>query len=337
MFRKTSTLTHRLSGVTVRTPLLIPSFSSKGFAPANPGAKSEVGRIFDTTAEFITETCLISAYDIFHGHLPPPTDLSYTPTLLFVDSGGYEVSGDYGYSAISHPSVSALDWPLRNLESVLEDWPEHIPAVFVNYDHPDIRKPFTSQVSDALVLFDKSPKQLRLLLLKPETKSQRLLDRTIATALGRPKDLARFDIVGVTEKELGSTMMNRMSQIVRLRRAMDEGGVTAPIHVFGALDPVSVCLYYVSGAEIFDGLTWLRYAYADGVAVYTHNVGAVSYGLHFADDHVRSRAIAENCYALQELQHRLLDFADTGNFCKLAPHAKLVKDAVDSLRARSRR
>lgn len=336
MFRKTSTLTHPASGVTVRTPLLIPSFSSKGFARPTADGRSEVGRIFSTTSEFITETCLISAYDIFHGHLPAPSHLPYTPTLMFVDSGGYEVSGDYGYSAVSHATVSARDWPLQSLESVLSDWPEHIPAVFVNYDHPDIRKPLSDQVSDALTLFSNFPQQLSLLLLKPETPTQRLLDKTIAAVVAMPNQLARFDIVGVTEKELGNTMLNRMRQVFRLRRAMDEEGLKAPIHVFGALDPVSVCLYYVAGAELFDGLTWLRYAYADGMAVYTHNIGAVNYGLHFLDDHVRSRAIAENCYALQALQHRLWDFADNGDYSKLMPHSRLVEDAVDSLRARTR-
>lgn len=335
MFRKTSKLTHQASGVAVHTPLLVPSFSSKGFALPNPGGTNEVGRIYEATSEFITETCLISAYDIFHGHLPRPADLPYTPELLFVDSGGYEVSGDYGYSAIARPAVPSRDWTLDDLQSVLAFWPEHVPAVFVNYDHPDIRQPFPGQVSDAIALFSTLPNHLSLFLLKPETKSQRLLDKAIAAATACPASLSSFDIVGVTEKELGSTMLKRMSQITRLRRAMDKTGVTAPIHVFGALDPVSVCLYYVSGAEIFDGLTWLRYAYSDGMAMYTHNVGAVHYGLHFSDDRVRSRAIAENCYELEALQNRLLDFASRGDYKKLHPHTALVKNAVDSLRART--
>jgi hypothetical protein len=34
---------------------------------------------------------------------------------------------------------------------------------------------------------------------------------------------------------------------------LDEAGVKSPIHVFGALDPLTVCLYFVAGAEVFDG------------------------------------------------------------------------------------
>ena len=334
MLSRTSALTHRASGVALRTPLLVPSFSSKGFAAPSQDERSEIATIFATTAEFITEASLVSAYDIFYEHLPAPSDMPFTPDLLFVDSGGYEISSDYGYSATSRPPSSPRQWTLGKLQSVVSSWPAHIPAVFVNYDHPTRREPFDDQLTSALAFFGQISPHLSLFLLKPETRQQQFLDRTLAAAVGRPADLGRFDIIGVTEKELGSTMINRMSQLAKLRLAMDDADVHTPIHVFGALDPVSVCLYYISGAEIFDGLTWLRYGYQNGLATYTHNLGVVEYGLHVRDDLVRSRAMADNYYALQALQHRMLDFQATGDFNKLSPHAKLTSDAFDSLKTR---
>ena len=334
MLCRTSTLTHPPSGVTVPTPLLIPSFSSKGFSTPTNDGKSEVNKIFATAAEFITETCLISAYDIFYKHLPNPDNLACTPNLIFLDSGGYEVSGDYGYSATSRPFHYPEDWSLDRLQSVVSSWPDHIPAVFVTYDHPTIRQPFASQLTAALDFLSEIKQHLSLFLLKPETRHQGTLDSTLTAAFGRPNDLGRFDIVGVTEKELGTTMMNRMLQLARLRLAMDDADIHTPIHVFGALDPVSVCLYYISGAEIFDGLTWLRYGYKDGLAIYTHNFGVTEYDLHVPDDVVRSRAISSNYYATQALQNRLLDFRATRDFRKLEPHDGLISDALDSLRTR---
>ena len=129
-------------------------------------------------------------------------------------------------------------------------------------------------------------------------------------------------------------MLDRMALITTLRFAMDDAGVKNPIHIFGALDPLSVCLYYIAGAEIFDGLTWLRYAYNDGLCIYTHNLGVVKYGLHVPDNLVRSRALADNYYALQSLQQRLREFETTRNFDKLAPHANLLSDAYDSLKTK---
>ena len=334
MLCRTSTIRHRDSGVSMTTPLLIPSFSSKGFAKSKKDGKSEIGRILATASEFVTEVFLISAYDIYYKHLPHLSDLSCRPDLIFVDSGGYEISTDRDYSSVIDPLPHPEPWATDRLESVFENWPNQVPAVFVNFDHPDERKPFADQVVDARRLFRRCRQHLTLLLLKPETRAKTTLKETIKSAVANVAELGSFNIVGVTEKELGRTMLDRMSQITSLRLAMDEADVKIPLHIFGSLDPLSVCLYYIAGAEIFDGLTWLRYAYNDGLCIYTHNLGVVKYGLHVSDDLVRLRALSENYYALQSLRQRLLEFEATGNFDKLKPHTDLLADAYDSLKTR---
>ena len=223
------------------------------------------------------------------------------------------------------------------LESVLDEWPDHMPAIFVSFDHPDERKPFADQVSDARSLFRTRRQHLTLLLLKPETKRQATLDKTIKSAVADAAELGSFDVIGVTEKELGRSMLDRMTQIAKLRLAMDEARVTSPLHVFGALDPLTVCLYFIAGAEIFDGLTWLRYAYNDGVCIYTHNLGAMKYDLSLSEDNLQSRILTENYYTLQALQQRLKEFEETCDFEKLRPHEDLLKNAYDSLKTRFRR
>ena len=332
MLCRTSTIRHIDSGVSMKTPLLIPSFSSKGFAKSKEDGRSEIGKILAMAGEFLTEVFLISAYDIFYEHMPHPSNMSYTPEMIFVDSGGYEISTDIDYSSAIYPLSNPEPWEIEKLESVIENWPVHIPAVFVNFDHHDYRKPFTDQVADARRLFQRCRQHLKILLLKPETKTQTTLNETIRSAIVNIEELGSFDIIGVTEKELGQTMLNRMCQITKLRLAMDEADVKAPLHIFGSLDPLSVCLYYIAGAEIFDGLTWIRYAYKDGLCIYTHNMGVVQYGLHMKDDHLRSRILTENYYYLQSLQHRLLEFETTRSFGKLEPHADLLSNAYDSLK-----
>ena len=317
------------------TPLLIPSFSSKGFARSKKDGKSEIGKILATAGEFLTEGFLISAYDIFYEHLPHPSNLSCTPEIIFVDSGGYETSTDCDYSSVIDPVSNPEPWTIKNLESVFDNWPDHVPAAFVSFDHPNDRKPFAAQVINSRRLFQKCSQHLKVLLLKPETKEQTTLKKTLKSAISEVAELDSFDIVGLTEKELGRSMLDRMAEIAKLRIAMDDAEVKTPLHIFGALDPLSVCLYYIAGAEIFDGLSWLRYGYSrQGVCIYRHNLGVVEYGVHVSDDQVRLRALSGNYYALQALKQRLLEFEESRKFNKLEPHAQLLSKAWDSLKTR---
>jgi hypothetical protein len=334
---RTSTIRHKASGVSLQTPLLIPSFSSKGFAKSKKGGKSEIGKILKAAGEFLTEAYLISAYDIYYEHVPRPLDLPFTPELIFLDSGGYEISTDRDYSSVIDPLPAPDPWDSEKWRSVLDAWPDEVAVVVINFDRPDERMAFGDQVTLARQGFKKRRQHLNSFLIKPETELQMTLDRALKEAVASADELGSFDIVGVTEKELGRSMLDRMAQIAKLRLAMDEAKVPAPIHVFGALDPLTVGLYYMAGAELFDGLTWIRYAYEDGWCIYTHNLGALKYGLHVTDDLVKSRALSENYYSLQDLQRRLREFEMTQNFEKLGRHAKFFSDAYDSLQTRLNR
>jgi hypothetical protein len=74
---RSQTLRHP-SGETFTTPLLVPSFSSKGFR-INKNGRSEIWGVFANTAEFLTEAILVSAYDIHHKHLPRPNRFRFKP------------------------------------------------------------------------------------------------------------------------------------------------------------------------------------------------------------------------------------------------------------------
>ena len=75
-----------------KTPIMVPSISSKGF----PNAKE----ILETVKEVVADSLLISAYDLYYDHIN--SDVSF-PELLFVDSGGYECSEFVDYSEIKYP------------------------------------------------------------------------------------------------------------------------------------------------------------------------------------------------------------------------------------------
>jgi hypothetical protein len=334
---RTSPIRHKASGVTLQTPLLIPSFSSKGFAKSKKDGKSDIGAIFAAASEFLTESYLISAYDVYYKNLPEPAQFTLTPELIFIDSGGYEISTDRDYSSVIDPLPAPEEWDISKWESVVSSWSGEIPAVAVSYDHHEERLPFTEQVELARKRFRCCPQHLHSLLIKPEKATQNLLTEALRSTIASASELGSFDLVSVTEKELGRSMLDRMAQIAKLRIAMDEASVSAPIHVFGALDPLSVCLYYIAGAEVFDGLTWIRYAFDNGQCVYAHNNGALKYGINALDNQIKSRTLADNCYYLQDLQQKLRDFETTKKWDKLHPNNTFIEDAYDSLTTRLKR
>jgi hypothetical protein len=70
---------HMGSQVVAETPLMLPSFSSKGFP--------QIAKIMKLMGEFITGPRLVSAYDIYHKEITHKITFS---ELIFLDSGGYE-------------------------------------------------------------------------------------------------------------------------------------------------------------------------------------------------------------------------------------------------------
>lgn len=331
MLARSSILKHPL-GVEVRTPLLVPSFSSKGFG-IDPRGRSEVQRIFEVAAEFLTESMLISAYDLAYGHLErQETALT---ELVFVDSGGYEISDLVDLSDTFVRTVEPKPWSLAQLTEELERWPAHIPAVFVSYDAPNERRALAVQIESALELRRRHPQQLFALLIKPETHDQRYVQ--IDNIIEHAAYLAHFDIIGVTEKELGNSFIDRMMKLSRLRLALNDLEIPAPIHVFGCLDPVSVCLYFLAGAEIFDGLTWLRYAFDEDLAMYRHNYAARRIGIHRRDDFVKMKTMQDNLNYLSELQARLHRYLVTADYRVFGPHADIMSSAFELLRSKNGR
>lgn len=301
------------SGEQLRTPLLIPSFSSKGFPTAKDGT-SEVRKIFEIASQYISDCLLVSAYDIRHKHLPSPSRFKARPRIVFLDSGGYETGANEDLSWVYRFNHKHKAWTEKKFRSVLNEWPDALSAVVVNFDAGTAGKSVKNQIAAAQRLLFGYNQFLRCFLMKPTKSCGGALGKTLQTISGCVNELAAFDIIGVTEKELGSTTLERMACIARLRKTLDEAKPQGapPIHVFGCLDPISVVLYFLSGAEIFDGLTWLRFGYLNGYCLYTADYGNIRHSLETDPDFKQVKMIADNLGFLQELQIRLKSLPDLG-------------------------
>jgi hypothetical protein len=152
-----------------------------------------------------------------------------------------------------------------------------MPSVLISYDHPNERLTVRRQIERAKRMARGRADVLREILLKPETKGQTLLN--IGSVVSNVRALSEFDVIGVTEKEIGNSILSRMENIAKLRMALDKVGLETPIHIFGSLDTITTPMYFLAGADIFDGLTWLRFAFHNGYTMYKHNFGALQLGI----------------------------------------------------------
>ena len=100
------------------------------------------------------------------------------------------------------------------------------------------------------------------------------------------------------KKELGDKLWDRLKSIARLRRGLDDANIDSPIHVWGGLDPIITPLLFFAGASIFDGVSWLRYAYKDGVAICRESAIILNEGIGVT----ASRPFANHLTALQNLR-----------------------------------
>lgn len=301
------------SGYKIKTPCLIPSFSSKGFE-SSLKRKSEAAFWIDLHKELLEKYMLVSAYDIYHKFIPNPNKFIGTE-ITFVDSGGYESSPIFDSSSDKKINAQLKDWKLEYLLKVYDGWNhKRHPAVFVNYDHHKRRKSIAKQAEAAIELFNRYPAQLSDFLIKPESTNQDFLN--IDKIIAEIDTLKQFNIIGVTEKELGKSISDRMRNLYKIRKSMDDRGIGVPIHVFGSLDPISCTLYFLAGAEIFDGLTWLRYAYRDGLSIYHSNNNALNFNIHTEEKQNFASMTMHNVQYLNKLGAMMNDFLATQEFSK---------------------
>jgi hypothetical protein len=307
-----------------RTPLLVPSFSSKGFP--------EVKKIIAMMREFITGAILVSAYDEHYGHLTAQK-LNF-PSVIFLDSGGYEARVEHDLSESYGETYKPNKWTANDHRAVIKKWDSNVSTILVSFDSPTRHSRIEHQAAAALKLKEDFPQFPHELLIKPE-RSRGPLE--ITEILPKILDnLVGFAVLGFTEHELDGKIIGRMLKIAQARKILDEAGIKTPIHIFGSLDTFSTALYFLSGAEIFDGLTWLRFGFLKGQTVYKHNYGAMKSGdglLRGAQDLSHSMW-KDNYYYLEALRDQMRNFVRTKDYISFDHIGNELEAAIHQLEAR---
>jgi hypothetical protein len=230
------------------TPNYIPSFSSR----EDHFLKERINALLPQIPQ---QTILISAYDYYNlkteGDITPQIiKASFKEKLLFLDSGGFEMQFSHGD-----------EWSVDKYENVIS---ELDPQFYVGYD----RIPSYDNISNTKEVVRKSLEFLkehnrdngRVLLFHFSIKNIPIIEiDSIIELISAYNGL--IDIIGFPEREIGANVIQSCRFVKILRERLDEKQIFKPIHIFGCSDPISIILFVLAGADIFDGVGWIKYAF----------------------------------------------------------------------------
>ena len=193
-----------------------------------------------------------------------------------------------------------------------------------------------SQIAAATDLFDRYPAFGRDFLLKPSKGALFVGPSTVADLA---PELSTFDIVGVTEKELGTSLADRLVTISTLRTALDDADLALPIHIFGSLDPLLSVVYWMAGAEVFDGLTWMTMAYDPDLYLTIYPDALPMREGDWTQHEMSRRAAiwANNLTVRERVVLRMKEYLVSGSFDVFGPNAGPIAESLTVAETRLRR
>lgn len=282
------------------TPLLVPSFSSNVALFENP---MELQELYDTMIESTPETSLISAFDLYYKKLRFDS-ISYSD-LTFIDSGKYEFSNQRDFL-----NQEKLEWKIEWYHETLNKLEPLSSIVIINFDD---YTSFKEQIRIAKNTFSRFPDYISDFLIKPERIPENINEPIWDFGVLKEylEDFDYFDIIGLTEKDLGFSLYERCQNLIKIRKLI---GLDKPIHIFGCIDLQTVFLYCILGADIFDGTSWLRFYYWRGHTIYLKNYSLIEELWSKGVKRNYFSAFLKNLDNIRRIGQKIRQFINTHNF-----------------------
>jgi len=113
------------------------------------------------------------------------------------------------------------------------------------------------------------------------------------------------EIIAVPERELGAGIFERAKTVREIRKALDDTNRQIPLHLLGTGNPISILIYSMCGADLYDGLEWCQ-------TVVNPETGHL---FHFTqkdlfDCGCKACKLKEITYPMQTMAHNLLFYEE---------------------------
>ncbi len=301
----------RIHKLEVSTPLIAPSFSSRGFP--------HISNVWEEFKHKLYGVCLVSAFDVAVGRIP--ADATDVVNVVIVDSGLYETSKEYSSGKL-HASALTGEWTRARYHDSVRDIGQKGNVILVNFDEAG---KLEEQIERSSEDFSHAPRAVSDFLVKP-TDPTGLVNLPKLTQ--HQEALRQFDIIGITAREVGNSFLRRCGSVVTLRNLLNDTGLSTPIHVFGAINPYEVLTYFLCGADIFDGLNWLRLAFRSHASLPVDESAMEDMKWNLTDLDLLAEEWTHNLRFLYQLQEALRRYAANGDLASLIEEFPLARQAA---------
>ena len=298
--------------VEVQTPLIVPSFSSRGF--------SQLSEIWGYFRHRLYGVALVSSLDIAEGLIP--ADVTGTTNVTVYDSGLYESSEQLTSNSEEHTPPHSTSWTRSRYHKTVMEIDNNANVILVNFDHQGVLE---EQIEFALEDFSITPSVAADFLLKPEPGSEMVNIPKLALST---QALEQFDTIGITAREAGNSLIKRCRSIIMLRNILDDACLDMPIHIFGAITPLEILTYFFCGADMFDGLNWLRLSFNTTTPIPIEEMAFEKPNWNMSELHILDMERTHNLGTLFRLQDRLRLYGVTSNFEYLEHEFPIARKAA---------
>ena len=190
---------------------------------------------------------LISSYDVYHSEkksqiLSDVTSATKSNSISLLDSGHYEAYWNHD-----------PNWTYNDYESVVSNISVDFCFSFdIFWNKGKAIETHIEETIRSIAISSgllKSGETIPLLHL-PTSELLDTIPEIVRTC--NPK------IIGIPERELGASLFERASNVKKIRELLDSTNQTVLLHLLGTGNPISILIYSVCGADLFDGLEWCQ-------------------------------------------------------------------------------
>lgn len=226
-----------MNGKSIETPLFVPAVSSMK-------ASWEISEYIDLIRRIGYSAFLVSAYDI-HKHknkeaLTKHLSEKGNKQIFFLDNGNFEA---YWYRDNT--------WAFGKFKDILDiSYPDFSFSFDIFWNKGTSLSRHIKETTTSIAKTAGEQKSgVTIALIHSKSEEFPEVTRKII-------DNISPEIIAIPERELGSGVFEKAQTIKNVRFELDKTKQNVPIHVLGAGNPISILIYTLCGADMYDALDW---------------------------------------------------------------------------------